>query len=259
MLLALWDLINLKRVKMHILGDTHSMRKTLMIIGEKGWTGQNIIHVGDFGVGFQEITRDIHDLLLIDEALMAEGNNLYVNRGNHDNPLFWSSSEKGLNLPTLNNIHFVDDEVRDIESKKILFLGGAISIDRTARKHDYPYPTWWKDEIFLFDGRLQDKINSINEIDVVISHTAPTFVHPTNDNVDIVNHYNMVEKAHGKDLKGELRAERESMDILYKYLEVNNKLPTYWYYGHFHHTKVTRKGNTKFKLLNINEVEELTD
>src|SRR5688572_8861392 len=144
---------------MYLIGDTHSMRKVLHMIHDNNWTGQNLVHVGDFGLGFVSMEQDIKNLEAVDEALMDTGNHLYVIRGNHDNPIFWDKS-KGVNLPKLRHLHLIDDyTVCNIEGKNILFVGGAISIDRRPRMDDVPWPSWWADEVFKYDPIKLDKLD----------------------------------------------------------------------------------------------------
>lgn len=244
---------------MYIIGDTHGIRPIFEIIHNNNLAGENLIHVGDFGLGFEPIERDLKNLGILDEMLIDTNNTLYVIRGNHDNPIFWDRS-KGLNLPKFHNLKLVDDyTVHEVEGKKILFVGGALSIDRRPRMSDYPYPTWWKDEEFRYDrDRLSNCLKRHENIDIVVTHTAPDFCHPTDDDVYIVNHYHAVEATHGVDLKLQLKQEREEMTEMYHDLTLEyGKKPKHWFYGHFHSKKDEEHYGIQFHLLNINELYEL--
>lgn len=244
---------------MYLIGDTHGLRPVFSIVDRLKLTGQNLVHVGDFGLGFVSIAQDLKNLEATDEMLMDTNNHLYVIRGNHDNPIFWDRS-KGLNLPRLHNLHLVDDySVIKIEGKNVLFIGGATSIDRRPRMDDVPYPSWWADEIFKLDPEKLGKIfNRDVKIDVVVTHTAPSFCYPIGSKNDLVDSYVAIEKAHGEDLRFELEHERGLVDTLYNDLTMlYNQRPTHWFYGHFHSSRETKKDGTLFKLLNINEVYEL--
>jgi len=241
---------------MYIIGDTHGLRPVFSIIDKHKLQDQNLIHVGDLGLGFVSIEQDINNLKTIDEMLIETNNHLYVIRGNHDNPIFWNKS-KGLNLPKLHNFHLVDDyTVIKIENKNILFVGGAISIDRRPRMDDVPYPSWWADEIFKYDKIKLDKAIANLNVDIVITHTAPSFCYPKGvGNVDIVDYYHVIEAQHGIDLKQELMTERLQVSMLYHDLtSLCKQNPTHWFYGHFHSTKKQKIDNIEFNLLNINEL-----
>lgn len=242
---------------MYFLGDTHGMRPVFSIIDRLKIENSHIIHVGDFGLGFVSIMRDIKNLEVVDEMLMDTNNHLYVVRGNHDNPIFWDKS-KGLNLPKLHNLHLIDDySVITVEGKKILCVGGGISIDRQIRKDDKPYPSWWKDEEFKYDPLKINKIaNSEDRIDIVVTHTAPSFCYPRGVDAPIVNDWHGIELQHGNNLKNELIYERKQVDILHTTITSAYK-PTHWFYGHFHTSKTEVIKGVKFQALNINEICEI--
>jgi UDP-2,3-diacylglucosamine pyrophosphatase LpxH len=236
---------------MYFIGDTHGIRPIFTIVDKHKLENQNLIHVGDLGLGFQEIRRDIHDLLVLDEMLGETGNTLYVIRGNHDNSIFWNR-KLGLWLPKFQNIHLQEDyTVRNIEDKKILFVGGAISIDRTIRKDEHP-PTWWKGEEFEFDlVKLVDIEQKYDTIDIVVTHTAPTYAFPRGS-ATIVDHYCSLDPS----LRTDLEWERDFLSKLHEFLMKKYKL-SHWIYGHFHGTKKEMVSGTEFKLLNINELYEV--
>lgn len=238
---------------MYFIGDTHSIKPIFTIIDQHQLENQQIIHVGDFGLGFQPIVRDIRNLEILDQMLGETGNELYVIRGNHDNPIFWD--KKNIWLPTFHNLHLVEDySVIDIEGKRVLFVGGAISIDRSIRKDKNP-PSWWENEVFTFDPeRLERAVNN-GRVDIVVTHTAPNFAYPQNSRNSTI--YNEIEKLHGNDLYSELDAERLEVGNVFKYLLSEKKTPTNWLYGHFHSSRKQTISGTEFKLLNINELYEI--
>ena len=242
---------------MYFIGDTHGMRPVFSIIDRLKLTNSNLIHVGDFGLGFVSIMQDVKNLEVVDEMLLDTQNKLYVVRGNHDNPIFWDKS-KGLNLPKLHNIHLVDDySVLDIENKKILCVGGGISIDRQIRKADYPYPSWWQDEEFQWHpGKFNRVVNNHSTMDIVVTHSAPSACYPRGVDAPIVNDWHNVELEHGNNLKGELQMERKKIDML-KDAVLKAYKPTNWFYGHFHTSKTEVIKGVKFQALKINEICEI--
>lgn len=242
---------------MYFIGDTHGMRPVFSIVDRLKITNSNLIHVGDFGLGFVSIMQDVNNLLAVDEMLINTQNKLYVVRGNHDNPIFWDKS-KGLNLPKLHNIHLVDDySVLDIENKKILCVGGGISIDRQLRKDDRPYPSWWKDEEFQWHpGKFNRVVNNHSTMDIIVTHSAPSACHPRGVDAPIVNGWHNIELEHGNNLKGELQMERKKIDML-KDAVLKAYKPTNWFYGHFHTSKTEIIDSVRFQALNINEICEI--
>jgi len=242
---------------MYFIGDTHGMRPVFSIVDRFKIEKSNLIHVGDFGLGFVSIMQDVKNLEVIDEMLIDTQNKLFVVRGNHDNPIFWDKS-KGLNLPKLHNIHLVDDySVLDIENKKILCVGGGISIDRQIRKDDRPYPSWWKDEEFQWHpGKFNRVVNNHNTMDIIVTHSAPSACYPRGVDAPIVNDWHNVELEHGNNLKGELQMERKKIDML-KDAVLKAYKPTNWFYGHFHTSKTEIIDLVKFQALKINEICEI--
>jgi hypothetical protein len=244
---------------MYFIGDTHGIRPIFNIIDRHKLENQNLIHVGDLGLGFLLIQNDVANLKLLDEMLIETNNQLYVIRGNHDNPIFWDKS-KGLNLPKFHNLHLVEDfSLIKIEDKNVLFAGGAISIDRRPRMDDIPHPSWWKDEVFKYDEeKLKFLLHDERPVDIVVTHSAPDYCHPVGSDNYLVNQYAVMEKQHGLDLHAELAEERAEIsrfanDLILHY----GRKPTHWFYGHFHSTKKTKVGKMTYQLLNINELYEV--
>lgn len=237
---------------MYFIGDPHGLRPIFQIIDKHKLKNQNLIQVGDLGLGFMEITRDLKNLELLDQALEETGNTLFAIRGNHDNPIFWKK-ELGLWLPKYRNIHLVDDyQVRRIEDKNILFVGGAISIDRIVRRAEFP-PTWWSGEEFNLDSfKLVEIENNIQNIDIVVTHTAPHFAYPRGSSVPIVNQYCNIDPM----LRQDLNSERQQVTALAEVI-IKKYKPKHWIYGHFHSSKSEKAMGVDFKLLNINELYEV--
>jgi len=236
---------------MYFIGDTHGIRPIFNIIDKHKLENQNLIQVGDLGLGFQDITRDVSNLLTLDQELGETGNTLYAVRGNHDNPIFFKK-ELGLWLPKFQNIHLVDDyTVKYIEGKIILFIGGAISIDRVIRRAEHP-PTWWAGEEFELDSfKIANIERNLQSLDIVVTHTAPHFAYPRGS-ADIVDHYCEIDP----NLRDDLTRERKNVTTLAEVI-IKRFKPSQWIYGHFHSSKQEKAMNVDFKLLNINELYEV--
>jgi len=236
---------------MYFIGDVHGIRPIFEIIDKHKLENQNLIQVGDLGLGFQEITRDLKNLETLDEMLGGTGNTLYAIRGNHDNPIFFKK-EFGLWLPKYQNIHFCDDYTcRLIEGKLVLFVGGATSIDRIIRRNEHP-PTWWPGEEFNLDSfKIAQIERDIQNLDIIVTHTAPHFAFPRGS-ASIVDHYCEIDPL----LRDDLDRERKHMTALAEVI-IKKYKPKYWLYGHFHNTKKEIAMGVEFKLLNVNELYEI--
>lgn len=139
---------------------------------------------------------------------------VYFMRGNHDNPKYFSEQ-----LIKFDNLRLIKDyEIID----NILFIGGAISIDRMNRVNNKDY---WVDEKIIEKSDVD-----INNVEIVISHEAPLKANPVISKNVVIND-NLL-----KDIN-------ESRVILQNIFDkVNAKK---WYYGHYHIFKTENIGNTE--------------
>ena len=255
---------------MFIIGDTHGLDKLYRILTdflaqnklvkhyeniEKGvhnkypvgcLSDSTFIHVGDVGVGFHRLDEDKYFLNLVNDVLVANKSKLYMIRGNHDNPAFFginSTPELDVFTKSFSNIVFVHDwTVLSLESKCVLFIGGAVSIDRHARTEGVDY---WKDEVVLeiSDSDLVDYAEM--EIDIIISHSAPCYVFPLTSYVS--DWFPQLTK--------DVANERRYLQDVYN--TINTVRPvTKWGYGHFHQTVETHVG-TRFQCVGIEQIIEL--
>lgn len=225
---------------MVILGDIHG---NFNLIGMVVPRNNNVIQVGDFGLGFHAVHDDEKTIDYWNVSWKARGIHVYAIRGNHDNPAYWDGRYDG----RWSNLTLVKDyTVMQLEHKNWLFVGGAISVDRFMRKTDRDY---WPEEEFNLD---EDKLNSILEeykdIDYVVTHTAPQFCFPPTKG-SIVNEFSK----HDANLLTDLRIERSLVERMYNILSEKSK-PKKWFYGHFHMDKVEYIEDVEFRLLGIGEI-----
>ena len=222
------------------MGDTHGYKTIPWMVESKSITNLDIIHVGDFGVGFTNMKQENENLRSLDKKLRSSNVTLHVFRGNHDDPRYFNGYHIYENL----KLH-EDYTTINIEGKNILGVGGAISIDRETRVGGVSY---WSDEVFKLDAT---KLSDMRDIDVVVTHTAPSFVHPIDNGV-----YPMVVKQffpRDSYLRDDLPRERRLLDEMYHILKKNNNIEK-WFYGHFHDTVKTKHEETEFILLDIDEM-----
>ena len=195
-----------------------------------------IVQVGDCGLGFHSIAHEHEKLKSIDKCCKQKNNNLAILFGNHDSRKrfsFFRENHKFDNITILN-----DYEIIEYNGKTIQFVGGAISIDRTGRKEGVSY---WSDE------GVQYKPELLKEVDILVTHTAPSHCFPQTFN-------EMVYGWASEDtyLIEELTHERKTMDEIFKICK-----PKYHFYGHFHSSWSEEINGCKHRLLDINELYEL--
>jgi len=240
------------------IGDTHGnfeyIRKT---IKGRNITDMVLFHVGDFGVGFNDERKDKLELSRLNTRLEKNNCQMYVIRGNHDNPACFDGTWDW------DHLHLVPDyTIVNVEGFDVLMVGGAVSVDRVPRKRDQQLMAsrgidkelYWYDEEFVLD---EDKLRDVKGVTYVVTHTCPKFVEPIN-NIGIPSHGYLVESFAADDtqLKKDLDKEREDMTKMYEILKENNFISK-WFYGHFHRTNAMYYEDTDFVMLGINEFRDV--
>lgn len=242
---------------MILIGDTHgSWSGILATIKRRNLKDVTLYHVGDIGVGFSESEfNEMQTLGTYNKEFKQRNIMFYGIRGNHDNPVFFDGRVNMDNLKLL-----PDYSIVEIDGKNVLGVGGAISIDRVPRrrwnlteaKHGRDKRYHWDSETFFLDF---DKTKAAKDIDIVVTHTSPNFVHPIDKDG---NFPRIVEQFFGDDpyLKDELITERKEVTRLYDILAENNNI-SHWVYGHFHRSQSMEHEGTKFVLLDCGEFYEI--
>lgn len=219
------------------LGDHHGAWSSVFdILESKNISDCYIISVGDMGIGFKYTKEQEYKQAENLSNFFKERNiRFYGIRGNHDNPSYF----KGNDRIVFENFELIEDyTVMEYGDKKIQFIGGAISIDRTGRREGVSY---WKDEKLIYNKKACQKV------DVLVTHTAPSYCFPQGFN-QIVYGW-ALEDAY---LLGDLSNERAIMNEIFKTCQ-----PSQHFYGHFHVSYTEEINGCKHYLLNINEFREL--
>lgn len=190
---------------------------------------KNIVFLGDIGFGFFE------DGILENEFLVniPEHINIWLLRGNHDNPSRWDVEYIPNLYPRLNFIK--DCDVLNINGKRFLAVGGGISIDRDYRIEGKSY---WPDEYVKlpYKGQLEDNIHGIISHSGIKPPVLESKSHPL--------------ITYGSDeLKADLKREENIFDII-----LNKAKPKEWFYGHYHVHSFFEHKDCKFYNLDINEI-----
>lgn len=219
------------------LGDTHSLPVISDILRHYKIMNSIIIGVGDHGEGF-----GCDDCVLeeLEEYLQETNNKFIAIRGNHSDPSYFKKEHKY--NQKFQNIEFIEDySIKTINDHVFLFVGGAISIDRTERKEGRDY---WSDEPFV----LSDTYLDLPQVDVLVTHSAPISAPP----------YGLTKIKYWLDrdvhLEDELITERKNIDILCQHV-----CPKINLYGHFHQVLSIRIDDIYYRGLNINELISITN
>jgi hypothetical protein len=218
---------------MLFLGDNHGdWRELSFQISRKDLKDCYIISVGDCGIGFKTHTLQLNQLRQLNEEF--KDRNIYFKtiRGNHDDPSYFNSKNK----IQLSHFELLEDYSTITYNNKIIqFIGGAISIDRTARKKGVSY---WEGEGLTFNK------NKCQKVDVLVTHTAPSWCFPQQFNEMVYGWAR--EDAY---LLEDLTDERAVMDEICKLCK-----PSMHLYGHFHSSWSERLNGCTHRLLDIDEL-----
>lgn len=215
-----------------MLGDTHGEWHVLnRLIAQYDIRDTYLIHVGDIGVGFKHPTKE-KEIFDAQNDLFADRNIHFMGiRGNHEDPDYFEGDVQ------LSNFELVPDYTyREINGETFLFVGGAVSIDRTIR---VPHVSWWADEVFAL------KENLVKKVDVVVTHSAPYWIGPFDKSG--IDWYCQRDPSLWEDCV------KERKDIA-KLLELAQ--PSRSYHGHFHQTAQVDFGGCLARILNIHEMVE---
>jgi hypothetical protein len=225
----------LENKPMYFMGDNHGEYNYMFdLIKRYEIKDCYFIHVGDGGEGFLETTKQLRQFAYLNEFFQARNIHYMSIRGNHSDPFYFKDENKVI----LSNFELIEDyTVMEYDGKTIQFIGGAISIDRSARSEGMSY---WSDEPVILDKE------KCRKVDILVTHTAPSWCHPQKFNGLVYNW--ALRDAY---LLEELTDERAIMDEIFKICQ-----PSLHLYGHFHSAWSEQVNGCTHKLLDINEIWE---
>lgn len=185
-----------------------------------------VVVCGDIGMGFNKSGYYRDEFSWMQRHLEQSNVVVVMFRGNHDQPEWFCDPEYaefqyGGNYP---NVYLIEDyTILDTVQGKVLCIGGAISIDRSARAKNI---SWWENEKFTMPDELDYLEIESEQIDIVATHTCPSCCGPLfNDAMG----YEKVDPF----LMSELQNERLDLLEVCENLRQSNTLKL-WVYGHFH-------------------------
>lgn|SRR5574343_377640 len=228
---------------MIFIGDIHGKIEPLIDnILNFEFRDTNLIQVGDFGVGFNEYIEK-SNLKILNDLLKATNINLYVVRGNHDDPEIWENQSY-----KFSNIIFLKDySVTEIENQKVLIIGGGISIDRVNRTEGIDF---WEDEIIQRNEKFLNN-NSIN-CDILVTHVPLKKPNLAFGSPWLLQRFGKYDP----NLENDLKIEQETL------LEIENKIISmgtckHWISGHMHKSGFYQEHSIDYRVLAINEFFEI--
>lgn len=193
----------------HFYGDVHGMFKEFTNYVNTKPKPDYCIQVGDFGTIQFDNNKD-------KEYLKKLKTPVDFIDGNHEGfnliPTFNKKYSKKYNIN-----HISRGTVSNINGYKILFIGGAESIDKTSR-------TWgvdWFQEESITYSQIDNILQNNKKIDIIVSHTCPS-------EFEIVK-YNYNEPS------------RKLLSVL-----LEEYKPCLWIFGHFHEKKISNYKDTKW-------------
>jgi predicted phosphodiesterase len=220
-----------------LIGDTHGNN---VAINSACIDSSNslIIHVGDYGLGFNDVYKEAETFNELNDLAYENNNDVVIIRGNHD-----SKERFNFFRNRLSNVHLPEDyEIYQYNDKTIMFVGGAISIDRKGRTLGISY--WDDEEVILREDLCKP-------VDILITHTTPTYCFPTQLAPIVKEWAEEEEEKYGTNLLKELKEERQKLDKI-----VSLCKPKYHYYGHMHDSWMEEICGCKHRLLDIYEIHE---
>jgi Icc-related predicted phosphoesterase len=182
----------------------------------------NTIQVGDMGIGFFEPYTG-RPYANPPCATMRKGGHRFI-RGNHDNPKVCEKHSQ-----------YIHDGC--IEGD-VMFIGGAMSIDREVRVKDY---TWWEDEE-LSSAALSELVQKYqtHRPKVMVTHDCPQ---------GIVEHVCI---ARGRPFVPDFSITRDALQRMWFFHQ-----PEIWIFGHWHTSLDKTINGTRFVCLNELETKEI--
>ena len=246
----------------YFFGDTHNNIDIDKIFLPQYSTDDFIIVCGDFGVLWDYKYNNIHfskkEKRLIKRIETLPCTLLFVD-GNHENfhrlAQLKSVQKFGADCGEyLENkcYHLKRGRIYNIAGQNIFTMGGALSIDKEYRKEN---KSWWKGEA-ITDEQVEFAIQNITEfsdkIDIVITHTCP--------------HIFLRELRRFISIEHKIHDENSfQLERIYANLLNHNKLPKWWFFGHWHCDVSFEVGdisayclyNHSMKLIASNVVERL--
>ena len=242
------------------LGDIHgNFGEVIDVIERMDLRDMYILQVGDFGM-YNSLTILGDNIDNLDSVLKERNIFLYAIRGNHDDPIYFKGDSfkveseyvtceadmYGLKfIQNATNIILVPDyTVLELLGKRILCVGGAVSVDRSKLKEGYNY---WSGEELEYNW---EKLKDIHDINILCMHTLPESIY-FNFGLNIKPKFVKQQLVDDPYLAADLDKELKEAEKIFKHVNTGQELK--FYCGHFHKSLSTSFDNVAATILDINE------
>jgi len=186
----------------------------------------HLLCVGDIGLGFEDSAGP--ECLNQVNAIANEMNTfIWMIRGNHDNPFMFRGQQQIWNDGCSNIKLMADVDSIELEGYHIIFVGGAISVDRSHEGRVDGY-SWWKEEPVheSCPSRVYHIVEEFGPADILITHAGPITALPVIDEFEPnVYHYSQ-EDPH---LLADINTERQRLSDCVHFSRAPMVV-----YGHYH-------------------------
>tara|TARA_R110002167_G_scaffold30108_1_gene99718 strand:- start:63 stop:818 length:756 start_codon:yes stop_codon:yes gene_type:complete len=223
---------------LYFLGDTHGDNLgicwSLRNVGSK--VKKAIIHVGDFGIGYEETRHDeLQRLDKVNTKLIESNAYLFVVRGNHDDPSWFDNSNVTSNIIFLKD-HTLLELTLSGKVTKVYCNGGSVSINRLTSTQGVDY---WQDEKFTCPSDAE-LLEIPTDLDAIVTHNRPLGCHPT-----VFNEVVMRSCLEDVTLEFDLRKEQVEMKRMFDSIRERNNARNniLHYFGHYHWNHKERIGD----------------
>lgn len=218
----------------YVFGDTHGNFSDLNKVLKDASSDDIIIITGDFGY-WKKSTFKLGDGWFHEDIQNPNGAKIYFCSGNHEdlqslkilsNSFGWKEP-----IPIDYRIWFCPRgcELELPDSRKVLFIGGALSIDKHLRT---PYVDWFPEELISYNEFM--RLDPNKKYDIIVSHTCPDIC------VDrILFNFGFT----GEKIKDPCTTVLQEVFDLYK--------PKEWFFGHWHGHDDFIMQDCHFHLLNM--------
>jgi predicted phosphodiesterase len=186
----------------------------------------HLLCVGDIGVGFED-SAEPSCLNLVNTVAQQRGTFVWMIRGNHDNPYCFRGHQQYWNNANSNIKLMADVDSIELEGNHIIFVGGAISVDRSHEGRIDGY-SWWKEEPVheSCPSRVYHIVEEFGPADLLITHAGPITTLPVIDEFEPnIYHYS----AYDPNLLHDINEERTRLSDCVHY----SRSPMV-VYGHYH-------------------------